>query len=133
MYSWFNGSAPLPPLPQHHTTPTPCLNYHLPCFGRDASASVASGSTVTKGSLVGRGSTVEAGAQLDHCAVGRECHIGRGAVLQGSCLHARARVDDGCLVSSALLAEEVVVRRHAKLEVSQASYTSHSHLASHCK
>lgn len=82
----------------------------------DASASVAPGSTISKGSLVGRGSTVEAGARLDRCAVGGDCHIGRGAVLQSSCLHAHVRVDDGCQVASALLADHVVVRSHAKLE-----------------
>lgn len=78
---------------------------------------MAPGSTISKGSLVGRGSTVEAGARLDRCAVGGDCHIGRGAVLQSSCLHAHVRVDDGCQVASALLADHVVVRSHAKLEV----------------
>lgn len=85
---------------------------------RDASASVAPGSTLSKGSMVGRGSTIETGARLDRCAVGSDCHIGRGAVLQNSCLHAHVRVDDGCQVASALLADHVVVRSHAKLEVS---------------
>lgn len=84
---------------------------------RDASATVASGAYVSKGSLVGRSSTVDAGARLERCVVGSECHIGRGALLQGSCLHSRVRVDDNCTVSAALLAEQVVVRSHAKVEV----------------
>lgn len=78
---------------------------------------MAPGSILSKGSLVGRGSTVEAGARLDRCAVGSDCHIGRGAVLQNSCLHAHVRIDDGCQAASALLADHVVVRSHAKLEV----------------
>ena len=97
-----------------------CAPDHCAC--RDASASVAPGSTISKGSLVGRGSTVEAGARLDRCAVGSDCHIGRGAVLQSSCLHAHVRADDGCRVASALLAEHVVVRSHAKLEVRLAAW-----------
>lgn len=84
---------------------------------RDASATIASGSYVSKGSLVGRGSTVDAGARLDRCIVGSECHIGRAAALQGSCLHSRVRVDDGCTVSAALLGEQTVLRSHAKVEV----------------
>lgn len=84
---------------------------------RDASATIASGSYVSKGSLVGRGSTVDAGARLDRCVVGSECHIGRSAALQGSCLHSRVRVDDGCTVSAALLGEQTVLRSHAKVEV----------------
>lgn len=85
---------------------------------RDASAAVASGSSISKGSLVGRGSTVAAGARLERSVVGSECRIGRGAALQGSCLHAHVRVDDSCMVSSALVGEQAVVRSHAKVEVS---------------
>ena len=87
-----------------------------PCR-RDATAAVASGVHVSKGSLVGRGSTVDAGARLERSVVGSECHVGRGTALQGSCLHARVRVDDSCTVSAALLGEQVVVRSHAKVEV----------------
>ena len=51
--------------------------------------------------------------------MGAECHIGRGVALQGSCLHSGVRVDDNCRVSSTVLAEQVVVRSHARVEVSQ--------------
>lgn len=60
---------------------------------------------------------MDAGVRLDHCVVGTNCHIGRSATMQGSCLHAHVRVDEGCTVSAAVLAEQVVVRSHAKVEV----------------
>lgn len=72
---------------------------------------------MSKGSLVGRDSTVDVGVRLDRCVVGSDCHIGRGAALQGSCLQSRVRVDDGCMVSAALLGEQAVLRSHAKVEV----------------
>lgn len=79
---------------------------------------MASGSFVSKGSLVGRNSIVESGVRLERCIVSSECHIGRGTAMQGSCLHTGVRVDDNCCVSSSLLAEHVVVRNHARVEVS---------------
>ncbi|PSC74700.1 Translation initiation factor eIF-2B subunit epsilon [Micractinium conductrix] len=82
----------------------------------DGTAAVASGARLSKGSMVGRGSIVEAGACLERSIVGAECHIGRGVALQGSCLHSGVRVDDNCRVSSTVLAEQVVVRSHARVE-----------------
>ncbi len=84
---------------------------------RDGTATIASGSVISKGSLVGRGSIVESGTRLERSIIGSDCHIGRCAFLQGSCLHGGVRVDDSCLVSSAVLGEQVVVRAHARVEV----------------
>lgn len=84
---------------------------------RDGTATMASGSVISKGSLVGRGSIVESGTRLERSIIGSDCHIGRCAFLQGSCLHGGVRVDDSCLVSSAVLGERVVVRAHARVEV----------------
>ena len=88
---------------------------------RDATASLASDCLVSKGCMVGAGSVVGSGTRLERCIIGSNCSIGRGSALQGSCLHSHVRVEDGVKLSMGLLADQVVVRSHAKIEVRKGS------------
>lgn len=60
---------------------------------------------------------MDAGARLDRSIVGSDSHIGSATTLEGSILHAHARVDDSCSLSFSLLAEHAVVRSHTRIEV----------------